>query len=144
MSKVPHVSVDAIPQVVLAFMNEDHATEAELLNAAIDATAAHRDGKSKVEDVLQAYDALLAHTQEHFGREEEAMRQVAFPPFPMHKGEHDRVIDEMEAEEVHFRETGDTGRLFQYLTDAVPAWFVGHIQSMDAVTAQFVTMRRGG
>ncbi len=144
MSKVPHVAVDAIPQVVLAFMNQDHGKEAELLNAAIDATAAHRDGKSKVEDVLLAYEALFAHTQEHFSREEEAMRQVAFPPYPMHKGEHDRVIDEMESEEVHFRETGDTGRLFQYLTEAVPAWFVGHIQSMDAVTAQFVTMRRGG
>jgi hemerythrin len=144
MSKVPHVALDAIPQVALQFMNDDHREEARLLNEAIDAVAGHRDGKTPVEAVLHAFEALLQHTQEHFGREEEAMRQVAFPPYPMHKGEHDRVIDEMEAEETHFRETGDTRRLFGYLTDAVPAWFVSHIQSMDAVTAQAVTLRRGG
>ena len=37
------------------------------------------------------------------------MREVGFPPYPVHKGEHDRVIEEMESEETHFRETGDTG-----------------------------------
>ena len=144
MSKVPHVALDAIPQVALPFMNDDHREEARLLNEAIDAAPAPREGKKPVEAVLHAFEALLQHTQEHFGREEEAMRQVGFPPYPMHKGEHDRVIDEMEAEETHFRETGDTGRLLAYLSEAVPAWFVSHIQSMDAVTAQAVTLRRGG
>ena len=71
------------------------------------------------------------------------MREVGFPPYPMHKGEHDRVIEEMEAEATHFRETGDTGRLWSYVSEGIPAWFVPHIQSMDAVTAQFVVARRG-
>ncbi len=139
-----HVDLAAIPQVALPFMNDDHREEARLLNEAIDATKAHVGGKVTVESVLHAFEKLLQHTQEHFGREEEAMRRVAFPPYPMHKGEHDRVIDEMESEETHFRETGDTKRLLGYLSQAVPAWFVAHIQSMDNVTAQFVTMRGGG
>jgi hemerythrin len=138
------VDLETIPQVTLPFMNDDHGEEARLLDELGEAVNGHGKGKVPVETVLQRYEALLAHTQEHFGREEEAMRQASFPPYPVHKGEHDRVIEEMEAEEVHFRETGDTARLWGYVSAAVPAWFVGHIQSMDAVTAGFLNMRRGG
>jgi hemerythrin len=138
------VDLEAIPQVTLPFMNDDHREEARLLNEVGEAVQGHAKGKVPVETVLQRFEALLAHTQEHFGREEEAMRQASFPPYPVHKGEHDRVIEEMESEEAHFRETGDTARLWGYVSGAVPAWFVGHIQSMDAMTAGFVNMRRGG
>ena len=138
------VDVDAIPQVALPFINDDHRKEAQLVNELADAVKGHRTGKVPVETVLHHFEALLAHTQEHFGREEAAMQEVGFPPYPIHKGEHDRVIEEMESEETHFRETGDTGRLWSYVAEAVPAWFHGHIQSMDAITAQFVGMRRGG
>jgi hemerythrin len=141
---MPIVDLDAIPQVALAFINDDHREEGKLLNDLADAVKGHRAGKVPVETVLHRFEALLQHTQEHFGREEEAMQQSGFPPYQVHKGEHDRVIDEMESEETHFRETGDTGRLWSYVSEAVPSWFVAHIQSMDAVTAQFVAARRGG
>jgi hemerythrin len=140
---MPIVDLDAIPQVALPFVNDDHREEGRLLNDLAAAVKEHRTGKVPVEAVLHRFEALLQHTQEHFGREEEAMRQAGFPPYPMHKGEHDRVIEELESEEAHFRETGDTGRLWTYVSEAVPAWFVAHIQSMDAVTAQFVVARRG-
>ena len=138
------VDLAAIPQVALAFINDDHREEARLLNDLADAVKGHKAGKVPVETVLHRFEALFEHTQAHFGREEEAMRQVGFPPDPVHKGEHDRVIEEMESEETHFRETGDTGRLWSYVAEGVPAWFIGHIQSMDAITAQFVSTKRGG
>jgi hemerythrin len=138
------VDLAAIPQVALAFINDDHREEARLLNDLADAVAGHKVGRVPVETVLHHFEALFAHTQEHFGREEEAMQKAGFPPYPMHKGEHERVLEEMESEEIHFRETGDTARLQAYVTQAVPAWFIQHIQSMDAVTAQFVVMRGGG
>jgi hemerythrin len=138
------VDLDAIPQVALPFVNDDHREEGRLLNELADAVKGHRTGAVPVETVLHRLEALFAHTQEHFAREEEAMREVGFPPYPVHKGEHDRVLEEMESEETHFRETGDTARLWKYVSEAVPTWFVGHIQSMDAVTAQFVVMRKGG
>jgi hemerythrin len=138
------VDLDAIPQVALPFINDDHREEGRLLNELADAVKGHRTGAVPVETVLHRLEALFAHTQEHFAREEEAMREVGFPPYPVHKGEHDRVLEEMESEETHFRETGDTARLWKYVSEAVPTWFVGHIQSMDAVTAQFVVMRKGG
>jgi hemerythrin len=141
---MPLVDLDAIPQVALPFINKDHREEARLLNDLADAVAGHKAGRVPVETVLHHFEALLQHTQEHFGREEEAMQKVGFPPYPMHKGEHERVLEEMESEGTHFRETGDTARLQAYVTQAVPAWFVQHIQSMDAITAQFVVMRGGG
>ncbi len=141
---MPLVDLDAIPQVALPFINKDHREEARLLNDLADSVAGHEAGRVPVETVLHHFEALLQHTQEHFGREEEAMQKVGFPPYPMHKGEHERVLEEMESEGTHFRETGDTKRLRAYVIQAVPAWFVQHIQSMDAITAQFVVMRGGG
>jgi hemerythrin len=137
------VDVDAIPQVALPFINEDHHREAELLNELADAVKGHKAGKVPVETVLHRLEALYEHTREHFGREEEAMQSVSFPPYPVHKGEHERVLEEMEAEETHFRETGDTARLWSYVSEGVPAWFTNHILTMDAITAQFVAQMRG-
>jgi hemerythrin len=141
---MPVVDLDAIPQVALPFINHDHREEARLLNDLADAITGHEKGQVSVETVLHRFEALFEHTQVHFGLEEEAMQKAGFPPYPVHKGEHVRVLEEMEAEEVHFRETGDTARLRAYVTEGVPAWFIQHIQSMDAVTAQFVAMRQGG
>lgn len=139
---MPLVDLDRIPQVALPFINQDHHVEGDLLNRLHEALVAHRGG-GPAAPVLQAFEKLLAHTREHFGREEEAMRRAGFPPYPVHKEEHDRVLEEMEAEGQAFREKGDAARLGRYVGEAVPAWFVAHIQSMDAVTAQFVSMRGG-
>jgi len=38
----------------------------------------------------------------------------------------------------------DHSRLWSYVSEGVPAWFVAQIQSMDAMTAGFVNMHRGG
>ena len=139
---MPLVALDKIPQVAVAFINDDHREEAQRLNDLADAVRGHQGGKVAVETVLHRLEALHEHTQEHFAREEEAMKKARFPPFPVHKAEHDRVLEEMESEETHFRETGDTARLWRYVADVVPSWFVSHIQSMDQVTAAFVSSPR--
>jgi len=135
------VDIDRIPQVALPFINDDHREEGRLLNVLGQAIRDHQRGKGPVEGVLHACEALLLHTQEHFGREEAAMREGAFPAYPVHQGEHQRVLEEMESETEHFRETGDTARLWRYVSEAVPAWFAAHIQSMDHITAQFLSTR---
>jgi hemerythrin len=139
---MPQIDLDGIPQVALPFVNEDHLEEARLLNRLQDALAAHRGG-GPVEPVLEGFDRLLAHTREHFEREEAAMLRAGFPPYVVHKAEHDRVLEEMEGEGSRFREGGDRERLWRYVSAAVPEWFVSHIQTMDFVTAQFVSMRGG-
>ena len=135
---MPIVDAEALPRVALQFMNEDHLEEARLLNALGDAIAALRTGQGTPAAVLDLFAAFDAHTREHFAREEAAMQQARFPPLPVHKAEHDMVLAEMAEEGRRFRERHDADRLWAYVSQAVPAWFLGHIQSMDAVTARFV------
>ncbi len=139
---MPLVDLAAIPQVPLAFMNDDHREEARLLNALADALSALRSGAGAREPVLAAWAALERHTRDHFGREDAAMREAEFFAYPMHHGEHERVLEEMAAEARAFAEAGDAERLWTYVSQAVPAWFVRHIQTMDEVTARFVSAAR--
>lgn len=140
---MPLVDLGRIPQVALRFINDDHRQEAHLLNVLHEAVLAHQPG-APPQPVLAAFEALLQHTREHFGREEQAMLQADFPPYPVHKQEHDQVLEEMEAEGSAFRASGDATRLLRYVAEAVPSWFIGHIQSMDHVTAAYLSMRGGG
>lgn len=140
---MPIVEVDAIPQVAMPFQNVDHAEEARLLNRAVDVLGAHREGRAPAADVLAPVEALLEHTRHHFAREDAIMLEAGFPPYPVHHGEHARVLAGMEAEVEAFRGGGDAARLWTYLTQAVPEWFVQHIETMDSITAQFVEARLG-
>jgi hemerythrin len=136
---MPILEVRHIPPVALSFMNDDHHLEACLLNDLAEALEHHRAGRAGVGTVLERLDALLDHTREHFAREEAAMEEAGFPPYPIHKAEHDRALAEMRAEGRAFQTTGDAQRLWTYVAEAVPAWFVQHIQSMDLVTSRFVS-----
>lgn len=134
------VDVHHIPPVALSFMNDDHHLEACLLNDLAEALEQHRIRPAKAA-VLQRFEALLGHTREHFAREESAMDQSGFPAYPVHKAEHDRVLDELQAEGRAFRAGCDAARFSTYVRETVPAWFLQHIQSMDLVTSRFVAAR---
>ena len=69
------------------------------------------------------------------------MQTAGFPPFAVHKAEHDRVIEEMASEAKHFRASADTARLWKYVMQTIPSWLVSHIQSMDYMTASFIAAR---
>lgn len=138
------VDLEVIPQVAVDFINADHRREGQLVNELAQAIADRRAEKGAAEAIAASWDALLRHTREHFGREEVAMQRSGFPPFAVHKGEHERVLAEMDAEGRSFRDRGDLERLWRYVTIAVPAWFVEHIDTMDNVTAQFIASREDG
>ena len=140
---MPLVDLDAIPQVPLAFVNEDHREEGRLLNDLADALEAHRAGRTGPEPVMACFETLYRHTAEHFGREDEAMQRSGFPPFPVHHAEHVRVLEELAEEGRAFGEGGDAARLHAYVTRDVPAWFVNHILTMDTMTARFIASRGG-
>ncbi len=138
------VDLESIPRVALGFMNDDHREEARLLNELADVVSKHRCGGASVAEVLERFAALDAHTRAHFVREEAAMQRTGFAPYPVHKAEHDHVLLEMEGEGRRFRERGDAERLWIYVSQAVPAWFTGHIASMDFVTARFLALSDPG
>ena len=137
------IQLQRLPQLPIAFMNADHAQEVRLVNAVEAALEAHRRGQGTLAAVVEHLSLLAVHTREHFMREETAMRETRFPAYPVHKAEHDRVLAEMDAEARAFRETGGGERLSRYLAEALPAWFVNHIRTMDAVTAGYLARQRG-
>jgi hemerythrin len=136
------IDASQVPKLPLAFMNADHAEEVRLLEELGQALSVHRAGEGSLEPVIERLALLAVHTREHFLREEQVMRETGFPAYPVHKAEHDRVLSEMDSEARRFREGGDPARLWTYLFQEVPAWFVHHIRTMDHMTARFVVGSR--
>ena len=136
------IDVGHLPQLPVAFMNADHVREGTLLNEVEAALDAHRRGEGTLAAVVERLSLLAVHTRDHFMREETAMRESGFPAYPVHKAEHDRVLEEMDAEARAFRETGDGERLSRYLAEPLPAWFSNHLRTMDTVTASFLARQQ--
>jgi hemerythrin len=140
---MPFLDPLLLPELPLACENDDHQAEARLLNDAIDAVEAYRDGRFSAEDVLQRLDALRILEREHFAREEAAMRECGYPAYAVHRQEHQRVLADRRFEAERFRLGRGAGRLLAYLTETVPVWLLGHLQTMDLHAARFVAASAG-
>ena len=132
---VQHDEMLKIPQVAVASMNATHAEELALLRellAALDARDAAR--------AAELADAFAAHVEEHFAREERLMEQYGFPPYPIHRSEHDRMRA-MVAEACAQADSAE-GRaaLARFIREVFLPWLSGHVATMDAATAHFLSM----
>lgn len=134
------IDFNNVPKVALDFMNNDHEEATRITNELMSLVEA---GATDSPTVASSLLHLLKHCQEHFSREEAQMQQIQFPPYPVHKGEHERVLAEMEGELTAWQESGDLERLKHYLFVTLSNWFIDHIACMDTVTAQFI-VRMGG
>ena len=65
------------------------------------------------------------------------MRELNFPPYTIHKGEHDNALKRMHEVLENWERHRDVQGLKMYLIEEVPAWLTQHIQTMDTVTAMF-------
>jgi hemerythrin len=128
-----HLNPDTIPQVAVDFMNDDHQVSVSLINELIQLSKANESDK-----ITDAFNRLIHHHVEHFSREEIEMIQFGFPPYDCHKGEHKRVIMEMQGQLDHWNATGDSEHLFNYLSGTLISWFHNHVNTMDTVTASFI------
>ncbi len=122
------------PQVELAFMNRDHAEFVELRETLL-VMLAHQGNPAEADALL---DRLLEHTRRHFAEEERLMQETRFPPYPMHKGEHDRVLADMESHVARWKQERDITALSDWLEVGLVDWFVGHVSTMDFVTARYI------
>ena len=129
----------SFPRVALDFMNRDHDEFAALRAKLLDLIAA-----GSPEGIDGLLDELQRHTIRHFADEETAMQETGFPPYPVHKAEHDAVLADMAARIERWRRERDAEALRQWLDAAVGDWLVNHVSSMDMVTAEFVAMQRQG
>jgi len=134
------IDKEHLPRVVYEQMNEVHEEEVELLNHLEKILEENVLDIEKVDSVLEE---MLVHTQEHFFNEEKLMKEVGFPAFIMHQGEHLRALNEMKRVVSHWQMTRDTDVIRDYFLGTLIEWLMLHINTMDTVTAQFITMRKG-
>jgi hemerythrin len=122
------------PQLALDFMNRDHADFIAMRSRLLELIV-ERPQEAEVDTLL---DELLDHTRHHFAEEERLMRDTRFPPYAMHKNEHDHVLAEMSAKIERWKQGRDGAALRDWLDQAVGNWFVTHVSTMDLVTAGFI------
>lgn len=125
------------PRVAIDFMNDDHAEFIALRKHLLDLLHSGTD-HTQVDAMLKQ---LLEHTRRHFAEEEKLMLSVQFPPYPMHKGEHDKVLTDMITRIENWKIARDAKDLSCWLEHAVREWFVNHVSSMDFVTAAYIQSR---
>lgn len=132
IDQVHHVSVDE--------MQHTHEEEISMLNE-IDALATlYEKDKSIHEALEEKLDAYVQHVKDHFANEERLMRLYAFPPYPMHKAEHDRVLDELDDVLIRWKQHGDMHAIISYLRQSVD-WIINHISTMDNMTAMYIAQQ---
>lgn len=124
---------DALPQVAMDFMNTVHCEE---LGLVIDLLAALDEGVS-IDEIGAKLNAWFEHTTAHFEREERLMQEYQFPPYPIHKREHDQALQTLKSVQSQWQASHDNAALARYIKDDWRPWLQQHISTMDRVTATF-------
>ena len=115
----------------LGFQDADHEESVRLMNAMQTCSDAELPAR---------FAQHLEHLREHLARENELMERIGFFAIEIHMGEHERVLAEQDAILAKLT-AGDVAAARNYVQEDLPAWFLGHLQSMDAMTAQFALQR---
>jgi len=110
---------------------EMDATHQEFV-AAVTAAATADD-----EALPARFDALIAHTEQHFARERQWMLAQGFAPDHCHMGEHDRVEKLLKAVRARITEAQDFALARRVLAEMAP-WFDQHAATMDAPLAHYL------
>lgn len=124
-----------LPELEVAFMNDDHRHAAAQITAMTDTLPEY---PGHPEPFLAALRDFIEHNRAHFGREESAMRESGFPPYPVHKQEHDRVLDWLEQAYGQLAGKIDPAAAERLVRQDIPAWLRLHIQTMDRATAFWI------
>lgn len=90
-------------------------------------------------EFLDAFDAVILHTQGHFSEEETDMERVVYPNKTEHMHEHRKALEEMN----YFREKAKSGRLMfakAYVKERLEEWFRTHLLNMDSDLARVLSL----
>jgi hemerythrin len=108
-------------------MDATHREFIALLNAVVDA---------QDEEVLDALDAFIDHTVEHFAREDRWMTETHFPPLHCHTTEHANVLGVMR--EVRVMVADGKTEIGRVLAREMGPWFDLHASTMDSALASWL------
>ncbi len=136
---------ETVPQVGIDFMNNTHVEEVELVMNLGNQINTCQENEFVTADDVKAITTLLEHwllhTQEHFERENALMREIQFPPFQIHAGEHEAALAKMTEIVNDWKQEQDIELVADYVFSAWTAWFESHVNSMDMITANYAVMQ---
>jgi len=127
------ITQDQLPMVAMPSMNDTHLEDILIINR-VSKYVEMNDAQS----VSATLKELVTHTIAHFSGEEEMMREKMFPPYSVHKGEHDRALDELKTITLNFEKNKDVRAVGEYITSILTPWLIQHIETLDTVTAMFL------
>ena len=87
------------------------------------------------ETVVERFSALIDHTEDHFGREDQWMQDTQFSSGNCHTSEHDVILKVMREGLRRGKDDGNLAMVRQ-LAHELGIWFAQHAQTMDAALAQ--------
>jgi hemerythrin len=133
------IDKNALPMVAMDFMNEVHLEDVDIINSLYESILKYEIEKNEnnFNNVSSKYQEWFEHTVEHFKNEEIKMQEMKFPPYLMHKGEHDNALNEMDIVFRQWNQNKDSFKLKEYFDEHLKPWLLNHIQTMDTVTASF-------
>jgi hemerythrin len=129
------IKENEIPRVALNDMNKVHAVEIEIVNKLYDAIVKNEDAAK----ILKYFDEFLNDVINHFTFEQGLMEKYNFFAYPVHRAEHDRVLYELKSLEKMLKEKGDIKTVKDYLENVFKPWIINHVQTMDTVTAMYLS-----
>lgn len=134
-----------IAQVAYEAMNETHDEEIDIINQIGEYVTQRDSGDMQLQDKIDILlEKLLEHTKEHFSGEETLMRECRFPPYIIHKAEHNRVLQTASQHYAEWQKTGDSAHMERFVFEFLPLWIYDHIATMDTITAQFIAQVKEG
>lgn len=90
-----------------------------------------------------ALDALQAHLQDHFGSEDQWMKETDFPARDCHIEEHAAVLTSVQQVRERLAQQGDVA-VCRRLADELARWFPGHADYLDSALAHWMCQQRLG
>jgi hemerythrin len=138
------LDANTIPHVDIDFMNDTHAEEVEMVitlgNLIMLNMQADTQTADEKQTITHALENWLQHTKAHFSTENELMKEIQFPSYPMHAGEHESTLEHMTIIVEQWKLNHDIKPVEKFVFSEWPTWFEEHISTMDMMTAKFAVM----
>jgi hemerythrin len=109
-------------------MDRNHREFVDLLN---------RMAESSNAAFAYLFNEMVQHTHAHFAAEDVLMVETRFPATHEHRGEHERVLGELDWLGARVQ-TGHVTIARNYATDRLPGWFREHAVTMDSALAAHI------
>ncbi|MFW9768908.1 MAG: bacteriohemerythrin [Candidatus Thorarchaeota archaeon] len=81
---------------------------------------------------------MIDYTEFHFSTEEKHMKELGYPGFDVHRGQHDDFKSTLNEMVMEFEEDGATAQLSEWVNQYLINWLVNHIKSIDTKLAVFL------